>query len=99
MGHPVHRRHTYISLQVHAGLSPIIVAALAGNSPEVIWKHYAREFDRSRTTKAVSLDAALKAARRAVAQTGATIVRPRGDLAGLDQVSDEHVIPAHHRIL
>ncbi len=26
-------RHTYISLQIHAGVSPVTVAALAGNSP------------------------------------------------------------------
>jgi hypothetical protein len=37
-------------------------AAIAGNSPEVIWKHNAREFDRSRTVKPVPLEAALRAA-------------------------------------
>jgi integrase len=36
---PYTGRHTYISLQIHAGLSPVTVAALAGNSPEIIWKH------------------------------------------------------------
>ena len=99
MGYPYTGRHTYISLQVHAGLSPVIVAALAGNRPEVTWRHYARELDRSRTTKAVSLDAALKAARRAVAKTGAAIVRPRGAFAGVDQLSDEQEIPAQDRLL
>lgn len=77
----------------------MIVAALAGNSPEVIWKHYAREFDRSRSTKAVSLEAALKAARRVVAKSGATTVRQRGDFGGVDPMSDPHESPANNRIL
>jgi hypothetical protein len=76
-------RHTYISLQVHAGLSPVIVAALAGNSPEVLWKHDAREFDRSRTTKAVSLEAALRAARRQVAQSGRRMVTAQPDVVDI----------------
>jgi hypothetical protein len=60
---PYTGRHTYCSLQIHAGTSPVIVAALAGNAPEVIWKHYAREFDRSRATDPVPLETALRAAR------------------------------------
>src|ERR1019366_7023948 len=61
---PYTGRTTYISLQIHAGLSPVTVAALAGNSPDIIWKHYAREFERSRTTKQIDLEAAIRAARR-----------------------------------
>lgn len=66
---PYTGRHSYISLQVHAGPSPVIVAALAGNSPEVIWKHYARAFDRARTTKPAPLAEALQAARDEIART------------------------------
>jgi len=74
---PYTGRHTYCSLQVHAGLSPVIVAALAGNSPEVIWRHYAREFDRSRTTPALPLADALALARARV--NGVPNVSPTAD--------------------
>jgi integrase len=81
---PYTGRHTYISLQIHAGLSPVIVAALAGNSAEIIRKHYAREFDRSRTAKPVPLASALRAARRQVARSSvrevfadSNVVQPR----------------------
>ena len=46
VGRAVHRAHDVHRLQIHAGLSPVTVAALAGNSPDVIWQHYAREFER-----------------------------------------------------
>ncbi len=52
---PYAGRTTYSSLQNHAGLSPVRVAALAGNWPDIIWKHYAREFERSKTTGLISL--------------------------------------------
>jgi hypothetical protein len=81
---PCTARHTYISLQVHARLPPIIVAALAGTSPEVIWRHYSREFDRSRTTKPLPLEAALRAARRVTATAGATTVLQGDNLDALD---------------
>jgi hypothetical protein len=41
----------------------VIVAAIAGNSSEVIWKHYAREFDRARSAPSVPLADALATAR------------------------------------
>lgn len=34
-------RHTFITLALEAGLDPKDVAYLVGNSPEVIYKHYA----------------------------------------------------------
>jgi hypothetical protein len=67
---PYTGRTTYISLQIHAGLSPVTVAALAGNTPNIIWEHYAREFERSRTTKQIDLEGAIRAARRQVARNG-----------------------------
>ncbi len=66
---PYTGRHTRCSLQIHAGASPVIVAALAGNSPEVIWNHDAREFDRSPTTDPAPLETALRAAREQVARS------------------------------
>ena len=71
---PYTGRTTYISLQIHAGLSPVTVAALAGNSPDIIWKHYAREFERSRTTKQIDLEAAIRAARRTARRPGGRMV-------------------------
>jgi integrase len=67
---PYTGRRTYISLQIHAGLSPVTVAALAGNSPEIIWKHYAREFERSKTSRQIDLEGAVRAARRDVSRGG-----------------------------
>jgi len=50
---PYTGRRTDISPQIHGGVSPVTVAATAGNSPEVIWTHDAREFDRARSTPAL----------------------------------------------
>jgi integrase len=60
---PYTGRATYISLQIHAGLSPVTVAALAGNSAAIVFKHYAREFDRSRGKPSEPLADVLAAAR------------------------------------
>lgn len=38
---PYNTRHTFISHALQKGLSPLQVAAIAGNSPEIIYKHYA----------------------------------------------------------
>ena len=61
--------------------------APAGNSPDVIWKHYAREFERSRTTKQIDLEAAIMAARREVWESrGRTVdARPLADAPSLDE--------------
>ena len=66
---PYSGRHTYVSLQIHAGVSPVTIAAWAGNSPKSIWDHYAREFERSRTAQPVPLAEGLLTARL---ETGAT---------------------------
>jgi len=80
---PYTGRPTYISLQIHAGLSPVTVAALAGNSPDVIWKHYAREFERSKTTRQIDLEGAVRAARRSVAHDGVRTVFARENVVEL----------------
>ena len=75
---PYTGRRTFISLMIHAGVSPVLVAASVGHtSGETIWRHYARQFDRARHTEPVPLDRAIRAARRRVAR--ATSVRPMCD--------------------
>ena len=37
---PYATRHTFITLQLKAGMTPANVAKLVGNSPEMIYKHY-----------------------------------------------------------
>jgi len=80
---PYTGRHTYISLQIHAGMSPVTVAALAGNSPEIIWKHYEREFERSKTTRQIDLEVAIRIARRQVARSGVPAVFPESNVVEL----------------
>jgi len=78
-------RKTYISLQIHAGMSPVLVAAYAGHSTAVLWENYAREFDRARGTVSVALAEALRAARRAVSGERAATVLPRAAADEVDQ--------------
>jgi hypothetical protein len=79
---------------MHAGTSLVILAARAGNSPEVSWEHFACEFDRSRTTKLVPPEAALRAARRAVAPSGATTAPRSDDVVALARRREKHERPA-----
>ncbi len=71
---PYDGRRTYVSLQVHAGTSPVLVAAMVGNSLEMIVKRYAREFDRARSTTPVPLADAIRATRRTIAENGVHFV-------------------------
>jgi integrase len=53
---PEQMRHTYITMAIMAGANPVWVARQAGNSPRVIFKHYARwieRVDRSREAQKV----------------------------------------------
>jgi integrase len=43
---PYATRHTQLSHQLAAGISPIAVAASAGNSPRMLYQHYASVIDR-----------------------------------------------------
>jgi hypothetical protein len=61
----------------------VTVAALAGNSPEIIWKHYAREFERSKTTRQINLEGAIRAARRQVTRSGVPAVFPQSNVVEL----------------
>src|SRR3954452_16562444 len=42
---PYELRHTFASELIDGGWSPVIVAQAMGNSPDVMWKHYAHEFE------------------------------------------------------
>lgn len=53
---PEQMRHTYITMAIMAGANPVWVARQAGNSPRVIFKHYAKWIegaDRSREAQKV----------------------------------------------
>ena len=70
---PYSGRRSYISWQIWAGIDPVSVAKWAGNSPAIIWKSYAREFERSEVAERRPAADALLAARRAAGgQTVAT---------------------------
>jgi integrase len=81
---PYTGRRTYISLMIHAGVSPVVVAASVGHtSGETIWKHYARMFDGARTTEAVPMDRAVRAARRAARRSGLAQVSAESNVIAL----------------
>lgn len=81
---PYTGRRTYISLMIHAGVSPVLVAAAVGHTTgETIWRHYAREFDRARVTDAVPLDQSIRAARRRLARSGLRTVFAQGNVVEL----------------
>ncbi len=39
---PYQMRHTYATMAIMAGASPMYVARQMGNSPRIVFKHYAR---------------------------------------------------------
>ena len=78
---PYTGRRTYISLMIHAGVPPVVVAASVGHtSGETIWKHYARMFDGARTSEGVPMDRTIRAARRAVHRSGLPTVFPQSNV-------------------
>lgn len=57
---PEQMRHTYITMAIMAGANPTWVARQAGNSPRVIFKHYAKWIDRAdRSREAAKVNAFL----------------------------------------
>lgn len=44
---PEQMRHTYITMAIMAGANPVWVARQAGNSPRVLFKHYAKWIERA----------------------------------------------------
>jgi integrase len=60
-------RHTYASVLIHTGRSPLAVAAALGHtSAETTWKHYAHCFDKARLASATDPETSIWEAREAV---------------------------------
>ena len=61
---PYDGRHTYASLLIHDGRSPLAVAAAMGHaSAETTWRHYIHIFEGARTAEQVPIEEAIAAAR------------------------------------
>jgi hypothetical protein len=60
-------RHTYASVLIHAGRSPLAVAPALGHaSAETTWKHYAHCFDGARLASATDPETSIWEARETV---------------------------------
>ena len=61
---PYDGRHTYASLLIHEGGSPLAVAAAMGHaSAETTWRHYVHIFEGARKGTPVPIEEAIAAAR------------------------------------
>ncbi len=61
---PYDLRHSYCSLLVHEGRSPLLVAAAMGHaSGELVWRTYGHVFDEARLGTAVPMVVAIEEAR------------------------------------
>ena len=74
-------RCTRCALRISAGTAPVMASALASRNWEALRRHCARAFDRSRTTTAVPLETALRAARGQIAGSGVPTVLQDPDAA------------------
>ena len=58
---PYHTRHTFATIAIMAGANPPWVAKQMGNSPRVIYKHYAKWIDQAdRSSERVKVERALR---------------------------------------
>jgi hypothetical protein len=70
---PYDGRHTYCSLLIHEGRSPLLVAAAMGHSSaELIWRRYSHVFEAARLEPARQMVPAIWAAREELAVAGCT---------------------------
>jgi integrase len=61
---PYDGRHTYASLLIHEGRSPLLVSAALGHaSGELVWRRYAHVFEEARLAPSVAMVDAIEAAR------------------------------------
>jgi site-specific recombinase XerC len=75
---PYDGRHSYASLLIHSGRSPLAVAAAMGHaSAETTWKHYAHLFEEAQLASSSDPDEAIWRARREVSEESS--VRPLCD--------------------
>lgn len=66
---PYDGRHSYASLLIHAGRSPLAVAAAMRHaSAEITWKHYAHLFEEAQLASSSDPEEAIWAARRKVSK-------------------------------
>jgi len=66
---PYELRHTFASLLIHEGWKAPPLALAMGNSPDVVWKHYAHAFEQSEHATAEKMVDSIEAARRDVLKT------------------------------
>ena len=80
---PYDGRHTYASLLIHEGRSPLLVAAAMGHaSGELIWRRYGHVFEEARLAAGASMVEAIEAARAELKETArpeSAPVRPDRD--------------------
>jgi integrase len=68
---PYDGRHTYASLLIHEGRSPLLVAAALGHaSGELVWRRYGHVFEEARLAPDASMVDAVEAARAELERSG-----------------------------
>ena len=68
---PYDLRHTFCSLLIYEGRSPLMVAAMMGHaSGELIWRRYGHVFDEARLASSVGMVDAIQAARKELEGSG-----------------------------
>jgi integrase len=68
---PYDGRHTYASLLIHEGRSPLLVSAALGHaSGELVWRRYAHVFEEARLAPSVAMVDAIEAARAELERAG-----------------------------
>jgi hypothetical protein len=88
-------RSRVVSLRIHADASLGLLAAGIGHmTGDTLWRHYARQFDRVRTTESVPMDAAIHAERPRVGRAGLPSVVHHDEVVPLRPVPREASVPA-----
>ena len=68
---PYDGRHTYASLLIHEGRSPLLVSAALGHaSGELVWRRYAHVFEEARLAPEVGMVDAIEQARAELERAG-----------------------------
>ena len=81
---PYDGRHTYASLRIHEGDSPLLVAAALGHATgELVWRRYAHLFEEARLAPNVAMVDAIEAARASVGASGIRPLFAQGPSRGL----------------
>jgi integrase len=68
---PYDGRHTYASLLIHEGRSPLLVAAALGHAGgELVWRRYAHVFEEARLAPGAGMVESIEAARADLERSG-----------------------------